>query len=237
MGDFRIVNGWGLGRYANFFATSDNIFGQADTTPDVTNGALFFSNNTGNTTITHFDLTPQAGNTGGTWHQQFQGKRITVLFLDNSTRLANGGRLMLSSSDGLQGANNSIELLYHNSAWIELGRSQNTTDVIAVTSASLGEAGEIDTRGRKLFTTSATAGSAAIIRRAINGEQGQKLTIFNGGSSMTLVVNSAAANTFVSSSSTGAATMVVVGSAAFSFIFIGNKWIEERPAGVALNSL
>lgn len=235
MGQFRLVNGVALGPANNFFATSANVFSEADATPDVTNGNLFFSNNTSTTVITHFDVrsTSDAGNNAGS----FEGKVITVFFLDDSTSLANTGQFLLAGSDGLQGANSVISLLYHNSSWTELHRSRNISDVLAVTSASLGGAGQIDARGRRLVTTSATAGSAAVIRTAINGEQGQLLTIYNGGSSMTLVVNSAAANTFVSSSSASAGTMVVVGSAAFSFIRIGNKWIEERPAGLAVNNL
>ena len=235
MGDSRFTS-IAYGKYNNFAARTDGLFAESDTTPDVTNGCLFYSSNTSSTTITHFDLSVPGGGAGRN-SGAFEGKVITVFLIDDSTRLANAGNLVLAGSDGLQGANSTISLLYHNSAWVELHRSRNISDVLAVTSAGLGGAGQIDARGRRLVTTSATAGSAAVIRTAINGEQGQRLTIVNGGSSMTLVVNSAANNTFVSSSSTGAATMVVVGTAAFSFIRVGNVWIEERPAGVALNSL
>ena len=235
MADFRIPYGIAYGKVNNFFARTDNVFAEADTTPDVTLGSLFFSNNSTNTTITNFDLTSvsQAGNNAGI----FEGKQITVMFLDTSTSLASGVGLNLAGSDGLSGVNSVISLLYHNSAWTELHRSRNVSDVLTVTSAGLTGTGQIDARGKTLVITTATAGSANVVRTAINGEQGQRLTIYNGGSAMTLVVNSAASNTFVSSSSTGAATMVVVGSAAFSFIRIGNFWVEERVAGVAVNSL
>ena len=92
MGDFRIYN-LALGRQNNFFARTDNVFSQSDTTPDVTNGIVWFSNNTSNTTITGFDLssTSQAGNNAG----NFEGKVIRVFFLDGSTRLANAAPLYL----------------------------------------------------------------------------------------------------------------------------------------------
>lgn len=236
MGDTRFKNGIAWGPYNNFFARSDNVFAQSDTTPDVTDGNLFWSNNTSTTIITHFDLSVPGGGAGSN-AGAFEGKQITVFFLDDSTSLANSGRLSLATSDGLQGINSAISMLYHNSAWIELHRSRNISDVVSVTSAGLTVTGQIDARGRKVVLTSATAGSAAVIRTAINGEQGQRLTLINGGSSMTLVVNSAASNTFVSSSSTGAATMVVVGTVALSFVRIGNFWVEERPAGSGLNLL
>ena len=78
MGDTRLTN-FALGKYANFYSTSANVFAQNDTTPDVTNGVLFFSNNTTSTVITNFDLT---GFGAGSQSQQFEGKLIKVVFLD-----------------------------------------------------------------------------------------------------------------------------------------------------------
>lgn len=232
MGDTRLTN-LALGKYNNFYVTSANVFSESDTTPDVTNGVLFFSNNTTSTIITNFDLT---GFGEGSKAGQFEGKVIEVVFLDNSTGLASNSRLITAGSSSLQGANNSIRMIYHNSSWIEFSRSVNVSDVLTVTSASLTGAGQIDARGRKVIITSATAGSANVVRTAINGEQGQRLVIYNGGSAMSIVVNSAANNTFVSTSSTGAGLMVAVGSVALTFTRIGNVWVEERPAGLALNA-
>lgn len=232
MGDTRLTN-LAFGKYANFSSNSANVFAESDTTPDVTNGVLFFSNNTTSTVITNFDLT---GMGAGSQAQQFEGKVIEVVFLDNSTGLASNSRLITAGSGSLQGANNSIRMIYHNSAWIEFSRSVNVSDVLTVTSASLTGAGQIDARGRKVVITTATAGSANVVRTAINGEQGQRLVIYNGGSAMSIVVNSAATNTFVSTSSTGAGLMVAVGSVALTFTRIGNVWVEERPAGLALNA-
>ena len=133
MGDFRIPYGMALGKYNNFFATTSNVFSESDVTPDVTLGSLFFSNNTSNTTITNFDVT---GFGAGSQAGQFEGKVIEVVFLDGSTRLANASPLILAGSNGLQGANNSIRLAYHNSSWIELNRSYNASNVISVDSTT-----------------------------------------------------------------------------------------------------
>ena len=105
MGDTRFKNGLALGSYNNFYATTAGVFAQADTTPDVTDGVLFYSNNTSNTTITHFDLTVVGGGAGSN-AGAFEGKVIKVIFLDNSTGLANTGNLKLATSDNLQGKNN-----------------------------------------------------------------------------------------------------------------------------------
>ena len=231
MGDTRFRDGLAFGPYSNFFATSANVFTQADTTPDVTNGNLFYSNNTTNTTITHFDLT--SVNTGGTWSQQFQGKVIRVLFLDDSTRLVNGGRLVLASSDGLQGASNSIELMYHNSSWYEWSRSYNRSNVFQATSANLGAAGTVTITGAGpsvVVRVDAAASSAGGLRRVIGGEQGQLVhVVASAGSAALIIVNSDAADTFISTSTTSATQFRLASSAIVSFVRIADKWREIRP--------
>lgn len=229
MGDFRIPFGLALGRQNNFFARTDNLFGQSDATPDVTAGNLFFSNNTSNTTITNFDLVSNhtTGNNAG----QFEGKVITVMFLDDSTRLANATPLYLSGSDGLQGANNIISLVYHNSGWYETYRSINVSNFVTATSASLGATGTVSARGRDTVILSSAAGSDPVLRLLTNGEQGQRVNVVCSGSNCTIVVNSGGNNQFVTSSSSGAATVILANSAALSFTRIGGQWLELRDIG------
>ena len=238
MGDTRFKNGLAYGPYGNFFARSDNIFGQADATPDVSNGNLFFSNNTSTTIITHFDLQAPPGDTSATYHQVYEGKTIKVVFLDDSTGLANAGRLSLASSDNLQGANNSIELLYHNSAWIEFGRSYNNSSIITVESKSLytvsAGTGGVNVRGNvRTVRIIAQTSSDATLRAAINGAQGQVITLIAvGASDATIIVNSASNidGTFVVTSSTSTPTQFrLMSSGAISFVKQGNQWLEIRP--------
>ena len=237
MGDTRFKNGLAYGPYANFFATTANVFGQGDTTPDVTMGNLFFSNNTTNTVITHFDLQAPPGDTSPTFNQVYEGKVIRVVFLDDSTRLANRARLVLASSDGLQGTNNSIELLYHNSSWIEFGRSYNQSNVFTVGSADLSTqvagTGAVIVRGRGpsvVVNVVAGVSSASNLRRAIGGEQGTLLhVVAEGASDVLITVNSDAADTFIATSTTSATQFRLASSAVVSFVRILDKWREIRP--------
>lgn len=124
MSDFRISLGWAIGPEATYAANSGKtLIGHGDTTPDVSNGVLFYTNNTSPTTISYFDVVGQGGINGTTAHQ---GKRITVFFRDANTTIQNSGQIFLSSTQGAIAANTVMEFLYHNSSWYELSRSINT---------------------------------------------------------------------------------------------------------------
>lgn len=122
MGDTRFSGGYAIGKYNNFFARTDGAFGIDDTTPDVTNGRLFYSVNTGSTAITYFDVT---GNDATNNSGRFQGKIIDVVFLDTVTKLRKSSLMQVSDDTNNFGLRDSIQLMMHNSAWIELSRSSN----------------------------------------------------------------------------------------------------------------
>lgn len=239
MSDFRLYN-MALGRLNNFFVRTDNLFAESDTTPDVTQGVYFFSNNTSNTTITNFDLTSvsQAGNNAG----GFEGKQITVMFLDGSTRLANSTRLVLSDSNGFQVVNGQIGFLYHNSAWYETTRAYNASNVITVDSNTLktvsntfpnASTGNVIIGGRAnniVIKMLHSTGSNWTLARAIGGEEGQHLTILAAGASHSLVVvNSNAADTFICTSSASSTQFRLVSSAAITFVYNNLRWHEITP--------
>lgn len=245
MGDLRVRYGFAKGRQNNFLAGiagqkgylagTDGLFGQGDTTPDVTNGCLFYSNNSGLTTITDFDLSsPRGGGQPGL----YEGKEITIMFLDTNTRLAKNSRLVTAGSTGVpQAANTIVELFYHNSAWFEKNRSITANDYVQTTSALLGTTGAVTVLGGvKVVEIFSAAGSASILRTALGGEQGQRLTLIAvGGSDSTVICNSAANFTFVVTSSAGSPTQFrMMNSGSTTFIYRGNQWLEERP--VAANS-
>lgn len=245
MGDTRFKNGLAYGPYANFFATTANVFAQADSSPDVSLGNLFFSNNTTNTTITNFDLQAPPGDTSTTYHQVYEGKVIRVIFLDDSTRLVNGGQLILTGSEGLQGANNSLELLYHNSSWIEFNRSYNANNVQEITSASLNTTagagtGQVLIRGRGpsnvLYLASEVTGPV-VLRQVIGGEPGSQLTLIASWVSDALVIVNSASNIdglFTSITSGSSTQFRLASSGSVIFTKFGNRWIESRP--VFINS-
>ena len=253
MGDSRFTSiGWG--KYANFSSRTDNLFAQGDTTPDVTNGVLFFTNNTTNTAITNFDLStvgPINGQSKGTFWQEFEGKEIKVFLLDDSTRLVNGGRLVLQGSNGLQGPNNFISLIYHNSSWIETGRSYNQSNVITFSSAAWltatgnpvmnASTGNINVTGRGsniVIKHLAEAASNIALRRAVGGEEGSHLTIVAvGGSHSLVIVNSDATDTFICTSSASSTQFRLVSSGAVSFIYNNRRWHEITPVVVGTGGI
>lgn len=236
MSDFRAKWGWALGPiWTTTGQTTDSrtpVFAESNTRPDVTLGTLFYTNNTTNTTIVDFNLNTTVRN-----GNEYEGKVINLYFLDNSTRLANAGNLRLATSDGLQGANNFIALMYHNSGWTEMFRSHNNSDVLLVTSAGLGGSGTTpNLYGIKTIYGVSASTTPVIIRLAPGGEQGQMLNVINAGSTVVIILNSAGpANKFLSTSSTNATQMVMTGSDCCQFIRFGTDWIEVRPAGGALN--
>ena|SRR3990167_6518832 len=156
--------------------------------------------------------------------------------------LANASPLILAGSNGLQGANNSIRLAYHNSSWIELNRSYNASNVISVDSTTWNTVsnivvnaatGNINVVGRgphviiKMVHNTTTP---LAIRRLINGEQGQLVTLIAAGASHSLViVNSAAEGGFVSTSSSSSTQFRIASSGVVTFIRNGDHYHEMTP--------
>ena len=157
----------------------------------------------------------------------------------------NGGHLVLSGSDGVQGSYNFMELIYHNSAWVETNRSYNSNNVINVTSASLNTnaavgTGQVVVRGRGpysvLFLASETT-TPLVLRQVIGGEPGTQLTLLvNGGSDALIIVNSASNidGLFTSVTSGSSTQFRLASSASVIFTKFGTRWIEARP--VFINS-
>src|SRR3990167_1172535 len=109
MGDQRIRYGLAYGRQANFYtgntdqtkrgylAGTDGLFAQASTGPDVSTGYLFYTNNSGATTISDFQVAPFGRGTGGNQAPISEGKTIKVVFLDSNTTVS-GSRIYLSGT-------------------------------------------------------------------------------------------------------------------------------------------
>jgi hypothetical protein len=84
-----------------------------DATPSVKNGhlKLFYTANTGATTITDFD-------------EAMEGQIITVLITDAVTNIADAGNFQLSAAFN-PNANDTITLFYKSGIWYEITRSAN----------------------------------------------------------------------------------------------------------------
>lgn len=174
MGPTRFPYGEALGFVNNFNyrGNTAGLFAQGDTTPDVTYGGLFYANNTQDTVITHFDLQDYANRASN-----YEGKVITVFFLDDSSRLANGGRLFLSGSDDLLGSNHSITFLHSRSAWYEIDRAKPNQNSGFVTTNIAGTAALTVTRDTNIVYAIGTA--TPVVIAGISGPSyiGQRLTL------------------------------------------------------------
>jgi len=182
MGDNRQVYGSAYGFANNWYALvqggTAHTLGQADTTPDVTNGTLWYSINSAATTITHFDMQTAGGNSQP---GLFEGKCIKILFTDANTTLADGPQLALSGTGNVTfAANGYIGLLYHNSAWIETERSGGVQPAQArtVTIAGTNSAIDILDTDRILVVTGTIA--ATTVSGLSGGYIGQQLTVVQG---------------------------------------------------------
>ena len=123
MSDFRIKYGSALGPEGTASATSaQNLLPPQDTTPDVSVGTFFVTNNTSAVTYTYFDVTGQ----GGQVSTSHNGKWIRVLLQDGNTTIQNAGQIFLSDTQGALPSGSTIDLMYYNSAWREVSRSSNS---------------------------------------------------------------------------------------------------------------
>ena len=163
----------------NYRSTTANLFTQSDATPDVTTGDLFYTNNTDNTTITHFDLQDYANRAAN-----YEGKVITVLFLDNSTRLANAVNLYLAGTNNLLNRDatsiHGITLMHSRSGWYELQRHMtNRNEVLQYSISGTSSLNVDDVKvGLVLNTGSVTTAISALS----GGQVGQSVVLVNAGS-------------------------------------------------------
>lgn len=215
MSDFRIPYGLSLGRYGNFQARTDGLLGNTDTTPDVSDGSLFYADVGNTASITYFD-----GRLSGGVNGVEEGKLIKVLFLGTGTTLVNSAVLNLEGDINYEPeTGSSIELLHHASAWYELTRASLAPQTITVTSSNLGAAAATRltiTPETKVVLALAAASSLMSVHAMPGGVDGQRVTIVSIGSQVTLTAGSVGlADTFMAGSAT---SYVVNGSFAVTAV-------------------
>ena len=137
MGDFRVRYGFALGKQgATAYVSGAFLFPADDTTPDVTDGTLFLTNNATATTISYFDVRAP----GGLVSLDHQGKRITIIANDNLTTLARAGQLHVSGTGATLTTGQTVTFVYYNSAWYEESSSdlgRETVKTVTVAGAAL----------------------------------------------------------------------------------------------------
>ena len=181
MGPTRFPYGEALGFVNNFNyrSTTANLLTEGDATPNVTTGSLFYSNNTSNTTITHFDLDDYANRAAN-----YEGKIITVLFLDNSTRLANAVNVYLAGTNNLVNRDatsiHGITLMHSRSGWYELQR--HMTNRNEVLQYSISGTSSLNVDDVKVGLILNTGGVTTAISALSGGQIGQSIILANAGS-------------------------------------------------------
>lgn len=187
MGPTRFPNGQALGYVNNFNyrSTTANLISVGDATPDVTIGELFYTNNTTNTIITHFDLVDYANRAAS-----YEGKRITVFFLDNSTQLANAGRLFLSGTNNLINRDatsiHGITLIHSRSGWYELGRHITNRNQVLTLAINVSSSANVD--DVSLLVLNNTGGTTTSLISLSGGQVGQEISIVQQGSNATRIL-------------------------------------------------
>jgi len=224
MGNTRFTYGMALGPENNFYSKETaGLIAVADATPNVYNGGLFYTNNTSNTEITDFDFGPRADRPNCL--SQNEGKVIRVVFLDDSTTLVNATNLKLANGTNYTpGANSSIDLMFHNSAWYETGRTQIENGSYSLSGAS--SAGADQTYNVAGLSVIGIADSCGIYRLT-SGVAGQRLTLIMQESASVIIANSDATDTIVLNS-TSLATYVLTSNQTLDLINYGSRWYETN---------
>ena len=174
MSDFRIKYGSAYGPYGSAGATSaQHLLPPQDTTPDVSLGTFFVTNNTSAVTYTYFDVT----GAGGIDSTANNGKVISILFQDNNTTIANALQLFMAGTQAAFTSGQTVSLIFYNSAWYQypftahlapIGREAVKTVTVAGTVAP-------NVAGVSVLVVNATA--AATLVGLSGGVIGQEVTI------------------------------------------------------------
>lgn len=175
MGPSRTPYGRGLGFVNNFNyrgTTAGNISGQ--TTPNVTLGELFYTNNTGIVTITNFILDDTARRL-----VNYEGKLITVFCIDSATQFTNGGAIFLTGTGNLN-SNSSIDFMHSRGSWFEIRRSLVTRNEVVTATVGTAAAVTIDNGTRVINFVSTSANSP--LKAISGGYIGQTVTVLSPAS-------------------------------------------------------
>lgn len=203
----------------NYRGTTANLFAENDTTPDVSDGGLFYTNNTTATVITHLDLKDFANRSAN-----YEGKVVTIFFLDTATQMANGGRMFLNGSDDLAGANHSITLMFSRSAWFEISRSKanqngGITSVNAANTSAL-----TTTKDSTIIFVNGTTTPVIIAGISGNNYIGQKLMVISNSQGISVQIKSDAALAVA-----GTNAIVYTSPRAFEFVRVAGSWLLTHP--------
>lgn len=201
----------------NYRSSTAGLIASTDATPDVTDGGLFYTNNASATTITYLDLLSYANKAA-----DYEGKEVTLFFLDSNTSIANGGQMFLSGTANAFQATESITLMHSRSGWYEMQRSRvNRTDMGTV---NVGGTVGLNVDFRRVIQLVATGGATNTVASISGGQVGQQTTIFNRSGGANVVINSAG-NIFIG----GTNAVTLLSNQYYSLLKVdSSQWILQR---------
>lgn len=188
-----------LGKENNFQARTDGLISAGDTTPSVDLWSLLYANTGGDLAITYFD-------------DSTEGQIVHLVNLGAGGVSFIGAQLVVADSADLA-QNSTITFINHNSAFYELGRSQNNgTTVKTITTSDTTPS----VKGATLikFTTD----SALTVTSFDDGYPGQIITVMSVSAAITIT------NGGVIINGRSDSAYVLTGSDATSYVFDGSVW-------------
>ncbi len=214
MGPTRFPYGYGRGFVNNFNYRGDTagLITTGDTTPDVTTGDLFYTNNLAATTITYFDLQEYSSR-----NVNYEGKIINLFFLDSNTTVANAGQIFLTSTSNTFLPNQSLTLMQSRSGWYEVDRSTVTRNYLQIYSVASTVAPNVD--GTTIAFISGTA--ATTIQAFSGGQHGQSIILIAGSGAITV-------NTSGNIAIAGTNALVLRANDRLDVTRVGNTWYLGR---------
>lgn len=209
----------GFSNQLNYRGNTANLFTEADTTPDVTNGDLFYANNTSSTVITYFDVQNYAERSA-----DYEGKVINLVLLDEgSTQLAASSEMVLAGSDNLGGPLNGrtiASFLFSNSSWYQIAAEKVDTDGGFTTFSGAGTT-SINPNNKKYIIFEGTG--ATTLQAISGGQAGQTVTLLHNTGGVNLTINTAG-NILIE----GTNATVVTNGGNYKFDFYGGSWFMVR---------
>jgi len=174
MGDATRLTNLAFGKYMNFYASSNGVFVSGDTSPDVTGGTLFYTNNTSATSIAHFDLQKNSQTPGC-----YEGKIINVVFLDSMTKIVKSTAVKVANDLVEYGIGDVAGFVYHGSAWYQMFGSTNKTTNNETKTLASGNTYNLIVNNETERYALATTNVGLTVRSISGGYVGQEIMLMN----------------------------------------------------------
>ena len=188
-----------LGKENNFNARTDGLISVADTTPSVDLWSLLYADTAGALAITYFD-------------DSTEGQIVHLVNLGAGDVSFLGAQLKVADSSNLK-QNSTITFINHNSAFYELGRSQNNGTTVVTVSTS-----DVTPSVKNATLVKFTTQSALTVTNFDDGTPGQVITVVSASAAITIT------NGGVIINGRSDQAYVLTASDSTSYVYDGSNW-------------